>query len=488
MAKKLLLINPVQQVQLTLSAIPVMKWPPTNLAYLAALTPADWTIRIADENVEPLTFEDADLVGITSMTCNAPRAYEIAQRYREKGIKTVMGGIHASMLHDEALQFVDSVVIGEPESVWEGLLHDFERHEMKPLYVGERISLDNLATPRRGLYKADRYKLMKASVESARGCPNDCEFCSVTTFHGRTYRQRPVEEVLDELESLDCNYFFFSDDNILGYGTEAEHRAIRLFQGMVERRLNKEWACQVGIDFANNPHVLKHARKSGCIGAFIGFESINEETLRSMHKVRNLRVGVSNYVQVIKRIHDHGMSVHGAFVFGGDGDKKDVFRRTIEFLFDSKIDSAQLALLTPLPGTRLYARLRQEGRLLRTNYPDDWKHYDFAEAVFRPKHMTPDELEDGIIQAYLHTTSRITSLRRALGTLVRTNPRGTIIAYLLNRGHGSLAIRKYQSVRNSKPSRADLSCLFYPATDGESEDVKSLEGYEELPEVKSSLR
>jgi radical SAM superfamily enzyme YgiQ (UPF0313 family) len=445
MVKKLLLINPVQHIQLTLAKVSIMKWPPTNLAYIAALTPVDWTIKIIDENVETLTYEDADLVGITSMTCNAPRAYEISEQYRSRGVKTVMGGIHASILPNEAVQFVDTVVIGEPESVWRDLLLDFEKHDLKPFYTGSRIALSNLPIPNRDCYKAEKYKL-KASVESARGCPNDCEFCSVTTYYGRMYRQKPVEDVLNELESLECKYFFFADDNILGYGKAAEQRAIRLFQGMIERRLNKEWACQVGIDFASNPEVLKYARKAGCIGVFIGFESVNEESLKGMHKVRNLRVGVNNYIEVIRRIHEHGMAVHGAFVFGGDGDRKDVFHRSIDFLLDSKIDSAQLTILTPLPGTRLYNRLLLEGRLLRTNYPEDWEFYDFAEAVFVPKHMSPYELEEGVLQVYRHTTSRTTSLRRAFGTLVRTNPRGTFIAYSLNRGLGSLAGMKYRSV------------------------------------------
>jgi len=447
-AKKLLLVNPVQHVQLTLSSLPLMRWPPTNLAYLAALTPPEWTVRIVDENVERLTHEDADLVGITAMTCNAPRAYDIASRYRARGVKTVIGGVHASMLPDEARKFVDSVVVGEPESVWHRLLADFEAHELKPVYTGERASMGNLAIPKRNLYSARRYRL-KASVESARGCPNDCEFCSVTTLHGRTYRQRPVDAVLGEIESLECGYFFFADDNVLGYGIE--ERAIRLFRGMVERGLNKAWACQVGIDFARNPEVLSHARRAGCIGVFIGFESINEESLRGMHKARNLRVGISNYRTVVRKIHDYGMAVHAAFVFGADGDKRDTFDRTAEFLLESGIDSAQLTILTPLPGTRLYERLHRDGRLLRTNYPEDWQYYDFAEAVFRPAHMSPGELEDGVLRVYRTTTSRTTSLRRAFRTFVRTNPRGTVIAYALNRGLGSLATRKYRFAQATRP-------------------------------------
>ncbi len=471
MSKKLLLINPVQEVKVTLGSVSFLKIPPASLAHVAALTPSDWDIEVIDENIESLTFKDADLVGLTSYTPNAPRAYEISEQYRRKGIKTVMGGIHASMLHDEAIQYVDSVVIGEPESVWPDLIHDFENNELKKFYRGERTSLENLVKPRLDIY-SKKYRF-KAFVQTARGCPMDCEFCSVTVFYGRTYRQRPVEEVLDELEAIPGKDLFFRDDNIMGYGEKAEQRAIQLFRGMKERGLNKRWVSQVGIDFANNPEVLKWARKSGCLGALIGFESINEETLKDMHKVRNLKVGVKNYKEVIKKIHDHGIGIHASFVLGSDGDRKDVFPRTIEFILDAKIDVAQLTLLTPLPGTRLYSRLESEGRILRTNYPDDWKHYDMAEAVFKPKHMTPDELEDGVYQVYKNTTSTITSLKRAFNSFIQTKSLPvSVVYYLWNRGYGSIATSKYQSVRNdvknALPTGVKGSCLSGPVTDGES--------------------
>jgi radical SAM superfamily enzyme YgiQ (UPF0313 family) len=489
MAKKLVLINPADVAKLNASSVRLFTLAPPSLACLAALTPSDWDIEFVDENVERLTLEDADLVGITAMTSNAPRAYEISEQYRRKGIRTVMGGVHASMLPDEAIQFVDSVVIGEAESVWQGLLHDFESNGLKRFYAGKRISLGNLARPRNDLY-SNRYRF-GASVQTARGCPMDCEFCSVTAFHGRMYRQRPVEEVLDEIEALDCKEFFFSDDNILGHGKYAEERAIQLFRGMVERGLNKRWLSQVGIDFANNLEVLKWAQKAGCSAVLIGFESVNEEALQAMHKVRNLKVGIRNYREVIQRIHDHDIRIVGAFIFGSDGDRKDVFQRTMEFILDTKIDMAQLTILTPLPGTRLYDRLRCEARLLRTDYPDDWKHYDLFEAVFRPKHMTPDELEDGVCQVYERVASRLTSLRRAVDLLVHRGSLdcyGALVTYQVNRGYRSFWMKKYEQMKKGLPSGAKDSCVSHPVRDGERPKAESAEGCEELPEVESSLR
>jgi radical SAM superfamily enzyme YgiQ (UPF0313 family) len=432
--KKLLLINPAQHNRTNLASL--LRLPPASLAYLVALTASDWQIKIVDENVEPLTFEEADLVGLTAYTCNAPRAYDISQEYRRRGTKTVIGGVHVSVLPSEAANYADSVVIGEAETVWHDVLGDFEKGELKPLYYGDRTPLTGMVKPDRSLYPR-RYRLL--SVETSRGCPNDCEFCSVPAFYGRTHRQRPVDEVLDELEALKAKWFFFTDDNILGYGKKAEERAIQLFQGMIDRGIKKRWGCYVGIDFAANQEVLKHAKKAGCLGVFIGFESINRETLEAMNKVRNLRVGVEKYKEVIKALHGYGIGVLGSFVLGNDGDDKDVFDRTTEFILNSSIDVVQLSVLNPFPGTRLYERLKEEERLLCTNYPDDWKRYDFMEVLYRPKHMTPEELSEGVARVYKDTTSRLTSLRRAFTSAVETRDLlGAIVAYLGNRGAGTL--------------------------------------------------
>ncbi len=435
MKKKLLLINPSQSKKPNLANLITI--PSSSLGYLAALTSPDWDIKIMDENIEELTFEEADLVAITTYTCNAPRAYEVSEIYRQKGIKTVIGGVHVSMLPDEAAQYVDTVVIGEAESVWGTVLKDFEKNEMKKRYTSELISLENQVHPRTDLY-SKKYKLL--TVETSRGCPNNCEFCTVGLFNGNKYRQRPVEDVLDELEKLPRKFFMFSDNNILGHGKKAEERAIRLFKGMIDRGIKKRWGCYVGIDFANNPDVLKYAKKAGCTSVFIGFESLNEESLKEIQKTRNLKIGVNHYKDVIQKIHDYGIGlIIGSFVLGHDNDSIDIFKRTTDFILESKLDASQISILNPFPGTRLYKRLEKEGRLLYTNYPHDWKYLDFTKVLYKPKNMTPDQLREGVAQVYKDTSSRLISLKRAFNSFAESKDLlAAIISYLGNRSSGEL--------------------------------------------------
>ncbi len=455
MSKKLVIVNPVQQVEhqefWNESAVSVMRYPPTNLALLAALTPEDWDVRIVDETLETLPLDEADVVGITSMTPTATRAYDISAQFKQRGAATIIGGIHASMLPDEAIQHADCVVIGEAESVWPDVLHDFDRGELKQFYRGEHTTLDNLPIPRRDLL-THKYALDLASIETARGCPNDCEFCSVTAFNGRRFRPRPVEDVLDELGTIASKNVFFTDNTIMGYGKKGEERAIQLFKGMVECGMKKRWFSQVGIDIAYSEEVLKWAKRSGCSGLAIGFESVNEDALRAMNKVRNLKVGVERYKEGVKRIHHYGIAIAGAFILGSDGDTKDVFDKTSEFVLDAGVDASQFTVLTPLPGTRLFDNLRRDGRLLRTDFPSDWTHYDFTEVVYKPRHMTADELMEGLTRMYRDTGSRAMSIRRAIKTLLDSRSLiGTGIAYAWNRESAKLWMEKYDHTRDALP-------------------------------------
>lgn len=286
--KKLLLINPVGQK----SGFLLSKYSnhaPLGLAYVAAVTPDHWEVRIADENIQPFQMEEADLVGITAFTSNINRAYEIAASYREKGIKVVIGGIHASMLPEEALRFTDAVVVGEVEGIWGEVIRDFENNRLRPLYKGPQLDLNDYSIlPRRDLLHPD---YVWNSVQTSRGCPFNCTFCSVSRYLGRNYRQRPAENVIRELENIPGERIAFLDDNLIGYSAENKKRAEALFRGMIERGLKKKWWMQTSINAAEDDELLRLAAQAGCLFALVGFETTEPRVLQGMKKKGQFKGG-----------------------------------------------------------------------------------------------------------------------------------------------------------------------------------------------------
>jgi len=414
---KLILINPVNPARTGLTVNKSSRFPPISLGILAALTPPEWEVEIIDENWETFTFKQADLVGITAFTASAPRAYEIAAEYWQKGIKVVMGGIHASMCTQEALQYVDSVVIGEAEGIWPTVLEDFSDGSLKREYRGSWGNLEGLVWPRRDLFNPG---YMFASIQTSRGCPMDCEFCSVTSYNGRRYRRRPNDEILAELETIPQKMLFFVDDNIIGYGQEHRQAALELFKEMAKLKLNKLWFCQASINFADDEELLKWAARAGCKMVFLGLEAEEAGALDAVDKHLNLQRSVDSYRSAFARIHKAGIAVLGAFIFGMDGDTSFKLKQREEYIVSSAIDVMQTTYLTPLPGTRLFERYRSEKRLLYENFPDDWAHYDMTEVVFTPDGMTPIDLRDGMQTANKKMYSTAVLRRKAFNTLKAT--------------------------------------------------------------------
>jgi radical SAM superfamily enzyme YgiQ (UPF0313 family) len=445
--KKLVLVNPVNPARTGLTVNRGSRFPPLGLGIVAALTPEHWDVELVDENWEPFTYREADLVGITAFTAAANRAYQIAAAYRARGVPVVMGGIHASMRPQEARAFVDAVVVGEAETVWPKVVADVEAGQLEPIYQGAWGDLVGLPHPRRELFHPD---YVFASVQTSRGCPMDCEFCSVTAFNGRRYRRRPPEEVLDELETISHEMLFFVDDNIIGYGQRSRDQALALFRGMVERGLDKHWFCQASLNFADDEEVLHWAGRAGCDMVFLGLEAEEVDALAEVNKQLNLRRGVESYERAFRRIHRAGIAVLGAFIFGMDGDTPEKLRQRTDYMIRSGTDVMQTTYLTPLPGTRLFEHLQAQGRLLYTDFPQDWERYDMTEVVHHPGRMPPQALSQTMRACNRRMYARPVLLRKALRTLWQTrNPMAMMFTW-----HSNLSYRNVAGVgRRPKASR-----------------------------------
>jgi len=412
------------------------KFPPLSLATLIALTPQEHSLTYADESVQPIPWDSSpDLVAITAMTPLAPRGYEIAETFRQKGSRVVIGGIHASNCPEEASQHADSVVIGEADEIWSDIIEDARRDALKPFYRQERTTAMGMVPPAdRNLYPPKGY-FFENIIQTTRGCPHRCEFCTVTAFFGGTYRTRPVERILEEIGSLNRapGYVFFADDNL---AANRKHFA-SLLEELKSCRLR--WICQASISVASSPELLQSMAEAGCHGIFIGFESLSEDNLKTMGKSQN---SASFYEEAIKRIHDQGIGVYGSFIFGYDHDSPDVFDRFLDFANRNRLDGAFLPVLTPFPGTRIHARLEAEGRILSR----DWRLYDMATVVYRPRHMSVDELQEGFWKVNKGFYSISSTLRRLFHPASLTR-RSNIIFMPMNIGHIPAVRRAHRNLR-----------------------------------------
>jgi radical SAM superfamily enzyme YgiQ (UPF0313 family) len=402
------------------------------LPLLAALAPPGHEIKIVDESFCPDNpDEDVDLVGITVITELAAYAYRLAQAYRQKGVKVVMGGIHPTVLPEEALQYADSVVIGEGEEVWPRLVNDAASGRLQRIYRSEKTAnMRGLPLPLRDLYPAPNnrgFAPLAYSVETGRGCPFDCDFCSVGTISGRHYRTRPVGDIIAEIDSFEFPYLFFVDDSLALNRVQAK----KLFSEMIPSR--RLWVGQGGVGLAEDLELLRLMRRSGCMGLLIGFESVQPKSQENLKKISGLSI---DFMESMRRFHGEGIAVLGAFVFGFDYEDKDVFERTLEFCLKARIDVLEFRILTPFPGTRFYKRLLEEGRLFA---PDWWlKGLSFKTILYQPKGMSIDDLLEGFAYLNRHAYSYSAIFRRFWGMSI---PRRTPVGARLYAGV-NLATRK----------------------------------------------
>jgi radical SAM superfamily enzyme YgiQ (UPF0313 family) len=428
---KLLLINP-SAAHSCLGNIRATAWPPLNLPYLAAVTPPHYQIEVIDENIEPFIYKDADIVGITAFTSSVRRGYQIAQIYREKGILTVMGGIHVSMMPEEALCYCDVVVIGEAEGIWPKVLSDFEAGRLQKQYKGTWENLENLPMPRRDILKNEYYGW--GSLQTSRGCPMNCAFCSVTAFNGRRFRRRPIEDVITDLESIPQKKVLLADDNIIGYGKKDLEWARDFFSRILEKGIKKIFFAQASIQFGEDPQFLRLAARAGLKIVFVGMESINPKTLVAYNKDINLKLlQQTRYKETIARIRKAGIVFLGAFILGGDEDDRSVFHATLDFIRTAHIDVLQVTKPTPLPGTQLWHTLKKDGRIIHQDFPADWDDYSLSRLVFKPAHMSIEEVYQGFTYLRHIYYSFWETVRRTLSTFLSTKSlTTTFIAYRLN--------------------------------------------------------
>ena len=382
-----------------------------NLPLLAALTPPGHKITLVEEAFAPDDIsQDVDLVGITVLTELALRAYHIADIYRRKGVKVVMGGIHPTVLPEEALKHADAVVVGEAEGVWPQLVSDAAAGQMQRIYrAGKMTDLKGLPKPARELCPEAKYKSynpipIPIGVETSRGCPHDCEFCCIGSTLGKQYRVRSVQEVIAEIESIDSPHLFFVDD-ALGLNRKV---AKELFTEMIP--LKRRWLAQGTVSLAEDTELLSLMKRSGCLGLLIGFESIQKTTQDEVMKIRNLKI---DFYEAMRRFHGEGFGILGSFVFGFDFENKDVFEQTYEFIMKSYMDVVQLRILTPYPGTRLYERLLKDGRL----FEHDWwlQGHPPDTVLYQPMGMTVDELISGYAGLNKQTYSAGAIMKRFFG-------------------------------------------------------------------------
>jgi radical SAM superfamily enzyme YgiQ (UPF0313 family) len=423
---KLLLVSPSHK--LGKKVVKSIKIPQLGLHILASLTPNDVDITVVDEEIGEIDFSlEYDLVGISCMTTTANRSYQLSDRFRQRGSKVVLGGIHPTILPQEAIQHADAVVIGEAEGCWADVINDFRKGNLQKFYHVPEPDLSKVPFPRRDFH-IDKAIFNCVGLLTTRGCPYACEFCSVTDFYGRVIRHRPVSMVVEDIKQSGSKTFLILDDNVAGHPDYSKE----LFEALIP--LGIGWVGQSSISLAKDKEMLKLCRLSGCAALFFGLESVSPASLMGMKKTLK---SIEETEEAIKIIQDNGIAFHPSIILGFDTDTKAIFDDTLEFLTRAKLPTMALHVLTPYPGTRIYQRFKDQGRIIS----HDWSHYDHHTVVFQPRNMTPQELAEG----HYHVQSEFysfSSILRHIPFLLRVSPinlRRALLFLLLNIAGKSVA-------------------------------------------------
>ena len=362
---------------------------PLTLSTLAAYIPEDIEVVIHDETIEKIPLElDADIVVMTSITGTSERVYKYARYFKSKGKKVILGGPHPTLCPEEAIQHCDSVVIGRSEWLFTEIMENARNNSLKKFYVQKENSLENLKLPKRELLKKERYVSIN-SIEATKGCSFDCSFCVGKALYPKLLK-RPINEIIAEIETFKKKEVLFIDLNLIADRNYAKKLYIELTP------LKKWWFGLATSNLVHDDEMIRLMAKSGCKGLLIGFEAVSKESLRAMNKGVNV---MADYHLLMKKLHHYDIAVNGTFTFGADGDDKDIFKRTVEEVIKMKVDLPRYSILTPFPKTKLYNDLEKQGRIFEKN----WTMYDVQHAVFHPKKMTAQELQEGGIYAWRET-------------------------------------------------------------------------------------
>lgn len=419
--------------------------PHLGLQVLARLVPREHKVEIIDEifgtesTAQYLSPQRYDLVGVTAYTSGATRAYEIAAMCRDRGMKTVMGGPHASACPDEAARYFDSVAVGECDEIWPKIIADAAAGQLARKYEGGLPDLEagygeaaQDAQPINGHYDV-------AALQTSRGCPVNCDFCGVTRFNGSKIRRRRMDDVVAEWNKTVKPFVFVVDDNFFGTNPQHGEWAKELCRKIVASGKRRLWFSQTTVNMGDDPEGLRLAYKAGCRGMLVGFESFSPGTLEGLGKRFNRKL-LDDYQRLVNGFHKSGIPLFGAFIIGGPGDDINTVAETALQSVRLGVDTIQITNLTPLPGTRLYERLMADGRIFAKHYPEDWERYTFVETVYNPERMTPDELDQAIYELRYAAAKERWVWKRTLRTLLRTRSlTSAIFIHGMNKGWKRLA-------------------------------------------------